>query len=504
MSTSEVTRSMRPEIRTRVATNTDDKKCTPHITAKKLPWLDGRHLQNVSTTPTKRRESVSSSPSSSTRPSSRPPSVAKTTKRAMVTVPVGQSKRPIVPTTSHVSSVASSSPSPVTRHRISQARRAPSKPKDPAPLKDQTPHRSHLLHGQQKRSVIIQRNKAPEQDGSGDIRPWTENPVPVARHPESSDASDSMFQTDVNSSTSPEAVSRVQITPLQPVPSRRGLERVGNRRISNGIEGLEDMVQEAIELADETADRGQVKEIYEIIEDAKAALQNASVDPTKHLMATMSPLVVSESSKEFENFRLAIPEAHDNVHRGSASFDWAYPQQHRQSSSRSSSLSSSDIEQKPHANFSTQSDLLLPPQPIQTASRDHVDFVLRPIAREESRGRSRRRLNGDSAVPIRKHRHRRHSRHGPKSTSRRRQHMSSSLSPSDSSYNEEEEETRVNPYGNTLTVREQAHHHTFNLHRQHRRQPIARNWSKSKKRLAAIIACINTSLLGIIVGIYVS
>ncbi|KAF2268372.1 hypothetical protein CC78DRAFT_455627 [Lojkania enalia] len=45
-------------------------------------------------------------------------------------------------------------------------------------------------------------------------------------------------------------------------------------------------------------------------------------------------------------------------------------------------------------------------------------------------------------------------------------------------------------------------HHTFSLHRQHRRQPIARNWETSKKRITATIACMNTSLLGIIVGIY--
>jgi hypothetical protein len=461
-------------------TSTDGKSCTPQTTVKKLPWLDGRNSRTVSTTPTKRLVTNASSPSPPERLLSHQSPVAKGKRVAgrRLTITVNPQ-------------VSGSSPSPVARHRQSQARRAPNTHNDSLPADNQASYRRNRLHEQQE-VAIAHHHRASEQDGSGDVRPR-------ADHPESSD---SMFPTDVISSTSPEVVSRAQMTPSQPAPIRRGLERVGNRRLSNAIEGLEDMVQEAIEIADETTDQLHVEEIYEIIEDARVALQDASAEPAKHLMATTSPLVLSESPKEIGNISLVIPEAHDDVHRGSVAFDWAYSQQHRRSDSKSSSSSSSDIEERRHVNFGTQSDLLLPPQPTQTAPRDHVDFVLRPAARDESRGRSRQRLNGDSAVPTRRHRHRHDSRHVPnKSRSRRRQYMSSTSSLSGSSL--DEEEIRVNPYGNTLTVREQARNHTFNLHRQHRRQPIARNWSKSKKRLAAIIACINTALLGIIVGIYV-
>lgn len=38
----------------------------------------------------------------------------------------------------------------------------------------------------------------------------------------------------------------------------------------------------------------------------------------------------------------------------------------------------------------------------------------------------------------------------------------------------------------------------------HRRQPIARNWSDPRKRFTAAVACLNTALIGIIIGIYVS
>ncbi|KAF3037998.1 hypothetical protein E8E12_008435 [Didymella heteroderae] len=83
--------------------------------------------------------------------------------------------------------------------------------------------------------------------------------------------------------------------------------------------------------------------------------------------------------------------------------------------------------------------------------------------------------------------------------SRHRSSSSSESSPPDESF--DEEDLPPQQYGGTLRVREQAQH-TFSLRRHHRRQPIARNWGTGKKRLTAVIACINTALLGIIIGVY--
>ena len=44
--------------------------------------------------------------------------------------------------------------------------------------------------------------------------------------------------------------------------------------------------------------------------------------------------------------------------------------------------------------------------------------------------------------------------------------------------------------------------HGFSLSRSHRRAPIARDWSKSRKRYVATVACISTALMGLIIGIY--
>ena len=45
-------------------------------------------------------------------------------------------------------------------------------------------------------------------------------------------------------------------------------------------------------------------------------------------------------------------------------------------------------------------------------------------------------------------------------------------------------------------------HLNFSLSRTHRRAPIARDWSDGKKRWVATITCLNTMLLGFIIGIY--
>lgn len=42
----------------------------------------------------------------------------------------------------------------------------------------------------------------------------------------------------------------------------------------------------------------------------------------------------------------------------------------------------------------------------------------------------------------------------------------------------------------------------FSLSRSHKRAPIARDWSDSRKRWTATIACISTALIGLIIGIY--
>jgi MFS family permease len=70
----------------------------------------------------------------------------------------------------------------------------------------------------------------------------------------------------------------------------------------------------------------------------------------------------------------------------------------------------------------------------------------------------------------------------------------------DASY--DEEEASNHPHDKSSSATQENAPAIISLLRNHRRQPIARNWSSGRKRFTAAIACLNTALLGIIVGIY--
>ncbi|KAJ4366364.1 hypothetical protein N0V83_008000 [Neocucurbitaria cava] len=421
----------------------------------------------------------------------------------------------------------------VIEHGVPPAQRTPRVPKAPTPLRN--PHRASISHEPQRRlSIVRHDNDELDEDSLYDVRPRADSIAPVPDHLERSITPESIHipvQRHVGTIAVPSAFeSHISISPTQTSPGPSTF-KLHDRRISNAVEDLEEMVQEAVEIAEVADDRVQVKEIYEIINEAKSAIQEASGEPMKHLMRTTSPLEVSSSGSEDEsdlysqfkdgerptNFppsehrtspRLPVvprdilddkeysmhPKSSVGAQRESVSFDWAYPKRKIQPDkiSSMSSLSSSDEDERDRNKFSTRSDLLLPPQHAQASPRDHVDFVLRPVNRDQSRGRPRQQFSEDQTTRPRRHYHGKSS-----SRSRARRFHSSKY---DTSL--EEADLTAKPYGTELNVREQADRHTFSLRRHHRRQPIARNWSTGKKRVTAAIACINTALLGIIIGVY--
>lgn len=428
-----------------------------HIVVKKLPWLDGSKPQ--------------STPSLITQVPSRKPSVASVPKQVPTSPLSAQRKPTISPSPRWISSVSGSSPSPAARFTSVQTT-------------NQTP-------------------RAPD--------------------------------TNVHFAESPALISRVFRSPSQPVPSRGTLKRAGDRRISNVVEELEDLVQQAVEIAEELSNRDQIEEIQEIIEEARHAIQDTSGHTEGHLMPQTSPLEASSDTSDTSGTSsqsdsggyspnqvhqhrrrsnspplpilvkrsvLDAPVHHSNVSRprGSVSFDWAYPDQKGQvvvlSSTTSSTSSSNDQNDvRSRSRLSTQSDLLLPPPRAQTSPRDHIDLVVRSAIRDHSPSRVRTRPTDDTVSPSRHQRE-------MYTVDRSRRERTTSSGPSQLDTSFDEGELPVKAYGNELRVREQAQYHTYNLRRKHHRQPIARNWPTGKKRHTAIIACINTSLLGILIGIY--
>lgn len=321
-------------------------------------------------------------------------------------------------------------------------------------------------------------------------------------------------------------------SPTQPIPKRNPFENARDKkRLSNAIEELEDLVDEAVILSKHNTNQVQVQEIYEIIEDATIAVQEAStLSPPQHPLTTNSPLEVSGSSEAvsgcsnghcLEHATRPIAIDHewivnvseklaDNPLTGPGVIDWAYKHGNLRSRSLSSTLSSassSDSSGLSRSRYSSRSNLLLRPEPAQIAARQCVEVVPRPT---RHRGRSRRRKAHRSDIEGSQHRPQSFQK-SPVDYSGRRNciHQRKKPNSSDSSFDSGErlrflhrhhEDRR---YRQELNMHDQVHHQTFGLGRHHCRQPIARNWSTKKKRITAVIACINTSLLGIIVGIYV-
>lgn len=83
----------------------------------------------------------------------------------------------------------------------------------------------------------------------------------------------------------------------------------------------------------------------------------------------------------------------------------------------------------------------------------------------------------------------------------------SSYQPGDEQLPDRDLAGRKLPVDHGISLRRRSHvsleaGQRFNLARSHRRQPIARDWSTTRKRFVASVACISTALIGIILGIY--
>ena len=455
-------------------------KLAPGTTIRRLPWLDGRTSQTVSTSPPAGDISPTTKPSDLVQP----PVPAPIPQRNLVS---SRDQHRLLESDSPLES----SPSPTIQpHRI-QSRR----------VSVAQERQSQIPHEPQKRlSTAGTLDPNVDHSNSAEPRARADSLAAVPDHLERSSTSESVqlrTERDVVSKATPIVVSRVQISPSRPRPDRSAFESTGNRKISNAIETLEDIVQEAVDTVDDSAEHDHAEEIYEIIEGAKQAVQDAAVDPAMRLMETSSPLPASNPSGEIHN----VIEASVNPNPLSV-HDWAY-RAHNTGSSSSSLSSSSSSRGRSRSN--TANDPLLPPDPTQASPREHVDFVFRPTTRDHSRGRPSQRVMGDRVLRGRRpHRHR-HFRNLSSSDRKPKQRHYNRQSSESSGYEEsfDEEEIAPQPYGQTLRVRDQARQHTFDRLRSHRRQPIARNWGTGKKRLTATIACINTALLGIIIGVYV-
>ncbi|KAH7112464.1 hypothetical protein B0J11DRAFT_498034 [Dendryphion nanum] len=396
--------------------------------------------------------------------------------------------------------MASKNSVPLTRNRLSKA--------PPQRTKPASSFRS-------KHQASSNASQSPRNDSTPTV-----TRIPEESSAQSEDSPINLVQCNAIASPPLVVVKTAQLSPTQPIPKRNSLGIAHDiRRLSNAIEGLEDLVQEAVVIAEDSRDPNQMKEVYDIIGDATIAVQEASTLPVRKLMLATSPLKLSDSSEEAIAHRMspAMPLVAPTMnpleqHRDSIVVDWAYNNNNLHTyAAPSLSLDSSTDISRGRSGHSTQSDLLLPPQEAYTEPREHIEYVLRPtLLRRRSRGRSRRRRSSYDNEMYRPVTHHTHHRRSYDEYPRRRHAMprSSSLGRY-MNYTSEDKDSLVHyvqrpetPYGQELTVREHIRHHPLSVRRHFQRQPIARNWNIGRKRITATIACFNTALLGIIVGIY--
>jgi hypothetical protein len=458
-------------------------------------WVDGNALQPAASTYTSKRKAPAVTS---------PPRIAKHPIKAFQEVRFKQQMPLPYSSIEQIKlspdSSLTSSPSPVTRHRVSRVRRASLAQKAMSPPNsDSFCHVPVIKEAERKLSAVRHSDRHADTLALAPSHGASFPPSEIAQ---------TRFAGDTAMNDTSDADPWRTLLISKPRPGRSAFKPVGGRRISHAIEDLEDMVQEAVNIADDNSNRSQVEEIYILIEDAKNAVQKSSNEPARQLMTGASPPQVSEST-DTPPLPNILPVKF-GLQREPTSVDWAY--QHSEHTKKPATPHSTSIsdngEERSQSRLSTRSDLLLPPEPTQISPREHLDFVLRPVSGEDLRGRPRRRHDGSPPGHCRKHR----SRRGD--TNRRRKARSRSISapscqdqrsPStsvtDSSIDDDPLPQR---YGRDLHVRDHVHRHMFGLQGNRPRQPIARNWGPGKKRLTATIACINTALLGIMIGVYVS
>ncbi|KAI4943623.1 hypothetical protein J4E91_009260 [Alternaria rosae] len=239
------------------------------------------------------------------------------------------------------------------------------------------------------------------------------------------------------------------MSPTQPAPARVTFERAAKRKISNAVEDLEDMVQEAAAVAEIADDRGQMEELYTIIEGARDAVHDAITEP-EYLMTTALPLKVSESSSSPSRTHNIPPVVVDRTN-----LDDIAPDVRLHADLPRASVSLSQLRE----NMLILSFVLWVKMSLAVALADVTTVIPQGIDIDATTAQS----------------------------------LFVDLSPGLSQ--------EIQASGKLS-----AHSTRMMYHRNHMaansRQPIARNWSTGKKRLTASVACINTALLGIIVGIY--
>ena len=282
--------------------------------------------------------------------------------------------------------------------------------------------------------------------------------------------------------------------------------RQTSTQLNHAVQGLNELMEEALRIAGQAAHNGSPEEIATIFNDATAHLRHATVtqkQPRRRQHLSADELHDAQA-KPYKN---VMPVGPPEVH---------LPSRYQSQPIRRTARYRVD-------NHVEQHHLGLP----AALSRAHV-----PTARPNQSMRRHARPRLDDPVelhyqsfPIRAQQYLRDERHPERVSTKvynipdKRQPVAPIQQPVPPARVTPSPESSTTSHGSSnattigpadLDLKHPRKRHIsipagqdVSLGRHHHRQPIAREWPTYKKRITALIACLNTVFIGLIVGIYV-
>lgn len=286
--------------------------------------------------------------------------------------------------------------------------------------------------------------------------------------------------------------------------------RQTSSQLNHAVQGLNELMEEALRIAGQAAHNGRPDEIAAIFDDATAHLRHATVtqkQPRRRQHLSADELSYAQKSPQKSVMPVGLPEAHLPVSRRQQPIRRVVRDRDRDLAEHHhlglpAALSKAHLPAVRSVRPSQSMRRHAKPRLDDPVELHYQSFPIRAQQYLRDERRSERVQAGATNIPDRRMPVAPTVESVP--AARASPLPESSSSSSHGSFNA----TTMGPDDLDLKHPRKRHisipeNQNISLGRHHR-QPIAREWPTYKKRITAMIACLNTVFIGLIVGIYVS
>lgn len=334
--------------------------------------------------------------------------------------------------------------------------------------------------------------------------------------------------------------------------------------LNEALTGLDNLMQEAVQLAQEAADQGRPEEFSQVLEEATHTLRRASAVSNRHRANLMQPLPASESESDYgssdssEDDTLVNPETtrssatmlstkalpiHVSVHPNkegqknsehidivddlhslsgtpphfyhplsheSIVKDFAYGQARREPSQDAVSVATDGLPRRTSRLPAHHRNTPIEPLAAQQSTRQILDGVIHTVPPRGSSLPRRPSVQAETIPNPWRPRHANTELDVDYDTPRRRRtsrHLDVNENHFEDPRRQKRHDRNLDPETKGLSLKHRKHfslrsHQGFSFGHHVRRQPIARKWGTFRKRITATIACISTGFIGYVIGVY--